>query len=248
MIRKNVKGLCALAAAVAVALASTATFADSVTYGFSRFTANGTENPASQITLQVNNFDFDSGDPLGSGFVSFVFQNFQNGGTLASSITSVHFEDGTLLGIDALNQSSGVDFEFPGSHGSFNVPSGESLSPSFATTSGYRASADSPVKPNGVDNPGEWLEVIFELIDGFEYSDVLAAISNGFAKSAGSGFDPDAPSLRVAMHVQGIGTAGDSESLILTIPLPTPLGLGLAGLAGVVIISRRKRKAAVSIN
>lgn len=89
--------------------------------------------------------------------------------------------------------------------------------------------------------PGEWLRVIFDLQNGYGFADVLAAIENGFAKTQGVGYNPALPSLRIAFHVRALAN-GQSDSYLLTIPLPAPFGLALAGLAGVVIISRRKRK------
>lgn len=240
MIRKQLNRCCAVIAALAGMLTASTVQGDSTTYSvFSRFTSNGSDNPAAQFSVEVRDFDH-LNIPL-VGQVSFLFRNV---GSIASSITSVHFEDGALFGIDHLNNGPGVDFEHPGP-GGLNVPGGSAVS--FTTTAGFKIHADSGppgVFSNGVNNTTdlsvEWLEVIFDLESGLSYDDVIAAIANGFKKTQGQSYSGD--SLRIAIHVQGIGGDEESDSFILTIPLPAPFGLALAGFAGVVIISRRKRK------
>lgn len=116
----------------------------------------------------------------------------------------------------------------------------------FGSDHEFNIGAGSPPAHNGIDAADEWLEVVFNLQSGKTFADTIAALNAGFGFGIGNVKDPSVESLRIAMHVISIGE--DSESYILTIPLPAPFGLALAGLAGVVIISRRKRKAAVSLD
>ncbi len=223
-----------LGAVVFIGLSSSLAHAETVTYSFTRFSTNGSVNPESQFTLEVRDFDKDNNTLAGQ--VSFLFRNT---GLIASSITGTHFEDGAILGIAAVHGGPGVDFSEPGS-GPPSLPGGNGLSPAFVTTKGFTARADPPREVNGV-NPGEWLEVIIDLKTDLAFSDVITAISNGFKRTAELPYSGNA--LRVGLHVQAIGDEEQSDGFILSIPLPAPLGLALAGLGGVVIISRRARQA-----
>jgi len=243
MVRKNLaRRMSALfGAAACVLLSAPLGHAETVTYSFTRFSTNGSVNPESQFTLEVRDFDKDNNTLAGQ--VSFLFRNT---GLIASSITGTHFEDGAVLGIAYVNSGPGVDFSEPGS-GPPSLPEGIGLSPAFVTTKGFTARADPPRAANGV-NPGEWLEIIVDLKPDLAYGDVITAISNGFKRTSNLPYSGNA--LRVGLHVQAIGGEGGfSDGFILSqIPLPAPVGLALAGLAGVVIITRRKRKASVALD
>lgn len=244
MIRRQLNRLGVIAVALTGAVATTAAQADFVplsnTYGFTRVTANGTENPEGQFTIEVRNYRESAPSEELIGQVSFKILNNEIFGWIASSITDVYFEDGTLLGIAEIVNGSGTSFTEPASPG--NLPGGGN----FEATADFSADSDPPIEANGI-NPGEWLEIIFDLKDlpigaKYTYSDVLAAIAAGQEYTANpEGGRPDI-SLRFGLHVQAIGLGGESEGFINSIPLPAPFGLALAGLAGVVIISRRKRK------
>ncbi len=199
--------------------------ASGVTYTFSKITDNGPVNVASQFTMDVTDY--------GSGKVLF---SFQNSGPIASSITGVYFDDGTLLGLsglidknDGVGGNPGVDFSPGGSPP--NLPAGMSITPSFQTTPSFLANSESPVAPNGI-NPGEWLGVIFTLQSGKTFNDTVSALNN--------------QDLRVGLHVQAIGN-GYSDSFVSTVgSVPdgasTLVLLGLATL-GVEALRRRFCKA-----
>lgn len=187
--------------------------ADPVTLGFTKITNNGPDDPAGQLSVIVSD--------AGGGLVDFKFLN--NVG-MASSITDVYFDDGTLLAIAQITSSAGVSF------GQFaspaNLPGGNAVN--FNTTAGFSADSNPPVAPNGVNAANEWLNIRYSLQNGQTFDDTIASLQSG--------------ALRIGLHVQAIGDQGQSEGYVNTfvIPLPTTAGLGLAGLGAVAIRRRRK--------
>ena len=160
----------------------------------------------------------------GANQVQFTFYNLASGA--ASSITDVYFDDGTLLGIAAVIDSAGVNFTQGGSPP--DLPGGNTISPAFVTTAGFLADADSPPSINGI-NPGEHLDIIFNLIGGQTIVQTLAALNGPL----GDGND-----LRIGIHVQGFANGG-SESFVNTpvvqlnplqvTPVPEPTSVVLLG-------------------
>jgi len=180
-------------------------------FGFSRITNNADHNVASQFLVEITD--------AGAGFADF---RFTNAALISSSITDVYFDDGTLLGIASISSSRGVAFSQPATPG--DLPGGNTLDPPFETSQRFaqRLSADSdpPVFPNGVNTSSEWLNIRFALFQGATFSDVIAAMLDG--------------SLRIGLHVQGIGPEGESDSFVNDghgkIPAPGALVLGALGL------------------
>lgn len=214
------------AVALSAAMAFSAIAANAATYNFVGVTNNNATNTTTgQNQLSVNVLD------LGSGNVSFTFNN---SGPLAASIADVYWDDqaGTLGTMGATTSSSGVSF----SQGAAppNLPGGQNIG--FSAT----ASADSnpPAQPNGV-NPGEWLTIVWSLISGATYGDVLAALNLGGDQSG---------SLRVGIHVQGFSDGG-SEAFVNGTPPPAPVpvpaaGLLLMGALGGLAVMRAKKRLA----
>lgn len=193
--------------------------AQAVEFGFNCITNNSTTDcgiAEAQLTVDVTD--------AGGGQVSF---RFENAGPLASSITDVYFDDGSLLGIATITDGPGVDFEQGASPG--NLPGGGSASPPFVTTAGFSADSEPPTQPNGV-NPGEFLVVTFNLQGSQDFNDVLDELDSG--------------ALRIGIHVQGFA-GGGSESLVnngTNVPEPSATMLLGLSLVGVALLGSRKFK------
>jgi hypothetical protein len=125
---------------------------------------------------------------------------FTNTGAAAMSITDVYFDDGTLLGIASIAEGPGVAFSQGASPP--DLPSGEDCEPEFEVTAGFLADSDNPPPANGV-NPGEWLEITFDLqeVNGvpLTFADTVAQLTSGM--------------LRVGIHVQAFANGG-SEAFV----------------------------------
>jgi len=212
-------------AAIVVAIGAAAGLAEAGTvYGFYKLGGPGAD-VSSQLSVEVS--------PFGTNQVDFTFRN---AGPTPATITAVYFDDGTLLGIASVISGPGTSF----SQGATppNLPGGENIG--FEVTAGFLVDADNPGPHNGV-NPGEWLTIRFNLLDGVTYADTLAAIDAGFANNGGHG------TLRIGLHVQAIGTSGQSAAFVNTgvpdgpeVPLPGVAAMGFAGLA---VVARRRRLA-----
>lgn len=203
-------------------------------YGFRCITWNVAAQCATapQYTVEVIN--------LGSNQVAFEFKNTA---TVASSITDVYFQDGSLLGISSIQQSSGVSFGTPAAPP--DLPGGNSITPAFVTTSGFSADSNPPVLANGVNASSEWVRIVFSLQTGKTYSDVIAAINYGLNPGLWPNptIWPTGQALRIGIHVQGIGAGGGSESFVL-VPEPGFYGLLGLGLAGLFLAAARRRRTA----
>ena len=210
--------------AVFVTTMSFLNVARAATFGFDAITSNDVADipvGESQLFVDVTN--------PGSNQVLFTFRNTGPG---ASSITAVYFDDespSTLLGLASIQNGTGVSFSAGASPP--DLPGGSSISPVFATTTGFLADSDAPVEANGV-NPGESLGLLFDLASGITVDDVVAALINGL-------------DLRIGIHVQAFAT-GQSESFIndpSPVPLPAALPLFLTMLGGIGLLRWKRRRA-----
>jgi hypothetical protein len=162
-----------------------------------------------------------------SGQVTFILSNNENG-TLNPDIRAVFFDDSTSLlsngYFDSAHSSSGVAFSIDSNPQNF--AQGNNLSPPFSTAESF--DADTPQPQNNAININEYGAFTFN----GDLSNIIAAINSG--------------ALRIGIHVQSIGTKGDSDSYINTTtgggggggagtPVPEPatmvlVGMGLIGL------------------
>ena len=89
---------------IALLMISISTNSFAVPYGFQGITSNSLNDVAigeAQLSVDVTAV---------AGNAHQVLFTFTNAGPLASSITDVYFDDGTLLGIASISGSSGVSF------------------------------------------------------------------------------------------------------------------------------------------
>lgn len=158
------------------------------TYSFVNITNNNAGDAAiGEAQLFVELFD------LGTQ-VNFAFTNI---GPEASSITDVYYDNGSLLGIASIDNSDpGVQFSQDANPP--DLPGGETVVPPFEVTTGFLADSDEPPPINGV-NPGEHLGILFNLVGGGTFADVVDELASG--------------ELRIGIHVQGFASGG-SESFI----------------------------------
>jgi MYXO-CTERM domain-containing protein len=210
-----------LAAVLALSLAG-AGIAAPVNVSFFRVEPhNSSQNPAAQFSVSV-----DEVIPGPGGRVSFTFRN--NVG-IASSISEVYFDDGTLLGISSITQG-GASF-VGGSANPGDLPGGQNLTPPFHVTQGFLADAQG--NPSvGIDTASDFLTINFNLINNKTFADTIWALQTG--------------GLRIGMHVRAIGTGGQSDAFVnnavtQSVPLPTVGAMGVAGLMGLGAVRRRSR-------
>lgn len=220
-------------AAVAAVMSGLSVGADSSraeTVNFTNITNNSDVDVAGQFSVEVA-----SAFVKGAAGASFTF--FNAVGATYSSITAVYFDDSIPLLDDAIvdgpNTSAGVTFSVGATPPV--LPGGNGSPYFFDVTDSADSDSPHPVT-NGVDHASEYLTIVFALLSGFDFDDLLAALTNG--------------DLRIGLHVQAIaGTTrgSDSDSFLNTppinpIPLPAGLVLFLSGLAGVGFLGRYKAK------
>lgn len=202
-----------ICAAMVVAAGLAATAQAGVTYGF--FHISNNSGQAAQVAQQLW-VEVDS-PALGVG--SFRFTN--NVG-IASSITDIYFDNsGGVLNhtSSVISQSAGVSFSSPATPPS--LPGGANHN----WTTHYSADSDSPISANGVNAAAEWVQFNFNLANaGWGLPQILQAINTG--------------GLRFGLHVQSIGTSGNSDAFI-NVPAPAAILLGLMGLGGTSALRRK---------
>jgi hypothetical protein len=241
--------LLALMAATIAATASQPASAGMATLDFVNITNNGSTNVASQLKVVVADQFVDlntlfpsvyantAANEIGAaaaGHLRFIFTNL---GTTASAISEVYFDDGTLLGISSIFGSTGVNFTAGAAPP--DLPGGNSLPVPFNVTAGFLAEASTPPPMKGV-NPGEWLVIDFNMINGHTFATTQAAL----AQAVGVG------GLRIGMHVISID-GDDSDSFVnrpptnddpnTAVPEPASCLLAAIGGLGAMMIGRRRR-------
>ena len=230
-------------ALIFVAILSTEARADLYHFGAISDNSGVSGLMATQLSLDVTAY--------GNNKVLFEFKNniapYAVGSPEEGIIGSLFFEGGPLSGIasiiaDPLNAANPVHFKAPLNPVSKNFPEGGTLSSPFQTTP-HLWSTNVGSIANGV-NPGEQVGIVFDLINGKNFGNVITAINSGFTSSDPSIFDNKGnliypgTTLRIGVHVQnlggdenGDGTLGDySDSFILTTPVPASVIIGMLGI------------------
>ena len=178
---------------------------------FEIFTTNGAYYDDPNVVLMMDVTD---------GFEIAEFTFYNNSTVDADcSIARIYFDDGTLLDINSIEGSSGVSFNqiYPGPG---NLPGGGLLDPPFVADLEFSIGGENAPSHKGIDNPGEWLKVIFDL-NGGDLDDVIAELHDG--------------TLRVGLHV--IAFPDDSsESAVV----PEPATIALLGLGALALLRKRK--------
>lgn len=212
------------------------------TIGFSALTVSAASlasAPAYAASFGFNNITGGDtfGDTLAGGFTmdvtdagsnNVLFKIFNNTGTsVANFISDVYFDDATptLLSNPTLNSSfntGNVSFTQK-SPNPGTLPQGNNLTPTFTETFGF-GNATGDGNALAVQNT-EALGIRF----AGDFNNIIAALNNG--------------TLRVGLHVQGIGTGNKSDSFVSGPPstaIPTPALL--PGVIGVGLGLLRKRQ------
>ena len=185
-----------------------------VTYQFDIFTNNSPYADDPGWDLYVDVWD-------GTGVVNFTFYN---NSSLQSSVARVYFDDGSLLGIDEIINSSGYtafDTGLPPG----NLPGGGILVPPFVADREFTIGAESPPPWEGVndgDPINEWVTVRFYLINGGNLNGIVNELNTG--------------TLRVGLHIIDLPD-GYSESAIL---IPEPATILLFGLGALALLRKRR--------
>ena len=179
-----------------------------VVYPLEIFTNNGSYYNSPDLDLYVEVSE-------GQGQTGFTFYNES---LFNSSIARIYFDGGSLLGTTDITEGPGTSFGQTATPG--NLPAGRLLDPPFETAGGFSFGSDAPRPHSGV-NPGEWVTIAFDLINGSSFQSVIDELDTG--------------DLRISIHVIALPD-GSSESAVV----PEPTTIALLG-SGTLALLRKRR-------
>jgi len=180
-----------------------------VVYPLEIFTNNGSYYNSPDLDLYVE---------VSDGEDQAVF-TFYNESLINSSITTIYFDGGSLLGIADIIGWTGTSFSQSATPS--NLPGGKPLESSFVTTAGFSIGSDAPRPHSGV-NPCEWVQITFDLINGGSFQSVIDELDTGV--------------LRIGVHLIALPD-GSSESAIA---VPEPATIALLGLGALALLRKRR--------
>jgi len=157
-----------------------------------------------------------------AGFGRVLF-TFRNAGPEASSITDIYVDDGSLLTLAVIHNTTG-SVEFSPDPAPPNLPRAQNVVPVFVADASLSADSDSPTQPMGI-NPYESLGIEYTISAGADFQTVIDELNTGV--------------MRIGIHVQGYDSEG-SESFINKTPEPvTAMFLAI----GAILTVRRRHSA-----
>jgi len=233
---------------LAFALNSSVTQAQMMGLDFYRVTGNASENIASQLGAQVRDTaqaqtDFsgyaDEDNYLADMAGNEVLFTFTNTSLIASTISEIYFDDGTIFDqTHILNNLGGFTKYTDGGNNGVNpgnLPSGNNVTPIFEATADFGADTTGK-KNNGVNASNDIVGIIIQLQSGVGFTELQYALADG--------------TLRLGLHVSSIGEGSDSDAfvnnpLVLSAPaspVPLPAAAWLFGPA-LLVAARKRRKA-----
>jgi hypothetical protein len=192
-----------------------------LTQNFEIFTTNGAYYNDSQVNLYVDIFD--SGGRA-------VFE-FHNESLITTSIEGIYFDNGSLLELDhivnfVIDLGNKIGTKFSEGASPPNLPAGNTLTPSFETTEGFLADSDPPTSKWGI-NPGEKLQIVFNLKSDKSLDNVAEELANG--------------ELRIGIHVLAFPDGSSNSAInISTINIPEPATICLLGLGALGLLRKRR--------
>jgi len=145
-----------------------------------------------------------------------VVFHFMNTGPLASVITDVYFDDGALLALVQINNGPGVLFTSPATPS--DLPGGHDIG--FETTDSFSADSKPPSVISEGAGPGEWVEIVFTLLPGKTYADVLEQLAAS----------------QLLIGVRGQSVTGASGNSYVNNPNPLPNGGGPVPAPGALLL------------
>jgi hypothetical protein len=179
-------------------------------YPFEVITNNG---------IYYNSGDFDIYVEVTNEETGQVDFTFYNESLFNSSIARIYFSENSLLDVAGIIEGDGTSFNQPATPGS--LPGGRALEPSFVAIEEFSFSGGSPKPKNGI-NPGEWVQITFDLTSGGTFGEVIDKLNTA--------------AFRLGVHVIALPD-GSSESAVT---VPEPATICLLGLGSLTLLRKRR--------